>query len=129
MSKTRNTEGREIAMGRIIVGGVLGMSLTLILTFAAAFALSRELFTPEACDWMGPLILAVSAFLCAWTAAAKNGKKLVCGMAAALLYGSALMIAGMLLFSSPMQTGRLAISVGSMLVGGLGGIFTAGLTD
>ena len=129
MSKTRKGEERVVSFGRILAGGILGMILTLLLTFMAAFALSREWLSTDACSWIGPCILAVSACLCTWTAAAKNGKKMMSGMAAALLYGSALMIAGMLVFSAPMQHGRLALSATALLAGGLGGIVASGMRD
>ena len=127
MSKIRNAEERGVASGKILIGGVLGLVLTVILTFGAAIALSREVLPLDACSWIGPVIIAVSAFFAAWTAAGNNGKKLVCGLLAAVLYGSGLMIAGLLLFSTSMQPGRLALSVGALLFGGFGGVFSAGM--
>ena len=60
-------------------------------------------------------------------AAGNNGKKLLCGLLAAVLYGSGLMVAGLLLFSTAMQPGRLALSVGALLLGGFVGVFCAGM--
>ncbi len=129
MAKTRNADEHGMSSGKILVGGVLGMVLTLVLTFGAALALSRELLPLSACGWLGPVIIGLSSFFSAWAAARKNGKKLMCGLLAAAIYGSGLMIAGLLLFSAPMQTGRLVLSLGALLLGGFGGVFSAGLTD
>ncbi|MBR5536314.1 MAG: hypothetical protein IKU58_00250 [Clostridia bacterium] len=129
MSKIRDLENCEILPGRIVTGSVFGITGTLALTLLAALALHGELLKLEACRWLGPMILAVSALLCAWFAALKNRKKLMCGLLSVMLYGSVLMIGGMLLFSAPMQAGRLALSVGAMLVGGLAGAILSGVTD
>ena len=51
------------------------------------------------------------------------------GLLAAVLYGCGMMIAGLLLFSTPMQTGRLLLSMGALLLGGFGGVFSAGFAD
>ena len=127
MSKIRNTEAREISSGKILLGGLLGLFLTVLLTFGAAIVLSREVLPLDACSWLGPVIIALSSFFAALTAAGNNGKKLLCGLLAAILYGSGLMIAGLLLFSTTMQPGRLALSVGALLLGGFVGVFCAGM--
>lgn len=129
MTKTRNADDRGISSGRILFGSIMGIVLTLALTFGAALVLSRELLPLRACSWLGLLIIGLAAFFSAWTAARRNSKKLMCGLLAAVLYGCGMMIAGLLLFSTPMQTGRLMLSAGSLLLGGFGGVFTAGLTD
>lgn len=129
MTKTRNADDRGISSGRILFGSIMGIVLTLALTFVAALVLSRELLPLRACSWLGPLIIGLAAFFSAWTAARRNSKKLMCGLLAAVLYGCGMMIAGLLLFSTPMQTGRLMLSAGSLLLGGFGGVFTACLTD
>lgn len=129
MAKTRNADDRSISSGRILWGGIIGILLTLVLTFGGALALSRELLPLSACSWIGPVIIALSAFFAAWTAARRNSKKLMCGLLAAVLYGCGMMIAGLLLFSSPMQTGRLLLSLGALLLGGFGGVFSAGLAN
>lgn len=129
MTKTRNADDRGISSGRILFGSIMGIVLTLALTFGAALVLSRELLPLRACSWLGPLIIGLAAFFSAWTAARRNSKKLMCGLLAAVLYGCGMMIAGLLLFSTPMQTGRLMLSAGALLLGGFGGVFTAGLTD
>ena len=129
MAKTRNADDRGISSGRILLGGVVGIVLTLVLTFGAALALSRELLPLRACNWLGPLIIGLSAFFTAWTAARRNSKKLICGLLAAVLYGCGMMIAGLLLFSTPMQTGRLLLSMGALLLGGFGGVFSSGFAD
>ena len=127
MSKTRNTEARAISSGKILLGGILGLFLTVLLTFGAAIALNREVLPLHACSWLGPVIIALSSFFAALTAAGNNGKKLLCGLLAAVLYGSGLMVAGLLLFSTTMQPGRLALSVGALLMGGFVGVFCAGM--
>ena len=127
MSKIRNAEERGVTSGKILIGGVLGLILTVILTFGAAIALNREVLPLDACSWLGPVIIALSSFFAALTAAGNNGKKLLCGLLAAILYGSGLMIAGLLLFSTTMQPGRLALSVGALLLGGFIGVFCAGM--
>ena len=127
MSKIRNAEERGVASGKILIGGVLGLILTVILTFGAAIALNREVLSLDACSWLGPVIIALSSFFAALVAAGNNGKKLMCGLLAAVLYGSGLMIAGLLLFSTTMQPGRLALSVGALLLGGFVGVFCAGM--
>ena len=127
MSKIRNAEERGVTSGKILIGGVLGLILTVILTFGAAIALNREVLPLDACSGLGPVIIALSSFFAALTAAGNNGKKLLCGLLAAILYGSGLMIAGLLLFSTTMQPGRLALSVGALLLGGFVGVFCAGM--
>ena len=127
MSKIRNAEERGVTSGKILIGGVLGLILTVILTFGAAIALNREVLPLDACSWLGPVIIALSSFFAALTAAGNNGKKLLCGLLAAVLYGSGLMIAGLLLFSTTMQPGRLTLSVGALLLGGFVGVFCAGM--
>ena len=127
MSKIRNTEARAISSGKILLGGLLGLFLTVLLTFGAAIALNREVLPLDACSWLGPVIIALSSFFAALTAAGNNGKKLLCGLLAAILYGSGLMIAGLLLFSTTMQPGRLALSVSALLIGGFIGVFCAGM--
>ena len=127
MSKIRNAEERGVTSGKILIGGVLGLILTVILTFGAAIALNREVLPLDACSWLGPVIIALSAFFAALVAAGNNGKKLLCGLLAAVLYGSGLMVAGLLLFSTAMQPGRLALSVGALLMGGFVGVFCAGM--
>ena len=129
MAKTRNADDRGISSGKILWGGVVGIVLTLVLTFGAALALSQELLPLRACSWLGPLIIGLSAFFTAWTAARQNSKKLICGLLAAVLYGCGMMIAGLLLFSTPMQTGRLLLSMGALLLGGFGGVFSSGFAD
>ena len=126
MSKIRNAEERGVTSGKILIGGVLGLILTVILTFGAAIALNREVLPLDACSWLGPVIIALSSFFAALVAAGNNGKKLLCGLLAAVLYGSGLMVAG-LLFSTTMQPGRLALSVGALLLGGFVGVFCAGM--
>ena len=127
MSKIRNTEAREISSGKILLGGLLGLFLTVLLTFGAAIALNREVLPLDACSWLGPVIIALSSFFAALVSAGNNGKKLLCGLLAAVLYGSGLMVAGLLLFSTTMQPGRLALSVGALLMGGFVGVFCAGM--
>ena len=75
------------------------------------------------------MIVALSAALAARFSARKNSKKLLCGLLSALLYGCILLIVGLLLFTSPMKGGRMAVSFGALLLGGFGGTVSAVLTD
>ena len=78
---------------------------------------------------MGPVIIALSALCSSCIAARRNCKKLVCGLLAAAVYGLALMICGMLLFSAPMKASRLALSAGALLLGALGGVVLAAFRE
>ena len=132
MSKKRSRTSEKSnspALGKILAGGIAGLILTMLLTFAAAFAVSKEMLSPESSHWLGPVIIAVSAFFAAWLAARRNSKKLVCGLLSALLYGSAMMICGLLLFSAPMKAGRLALSLVALLLGTLAGVFLSGMGE
>lgn len=129
MAKIRTAEHQAVSSGRIVAGGIVGILLTLVLTFGAAIALTREILPLAACRWLGPVIIGLSAFFSAWSASCKNGKKLMCGLLAAVLYVSVLMLAGLFMFSAPMKPLRLVLSVAAALLGGLGGVFSAGLTE
>ena len=103
--------------------------ITLLLVFAASILIERELLQIESGGWLGPLIVALSAFFVAAVSAWHNGKKLLCGLLAALLYGLLLLIGGMLLFSSPMQAERLAVSVAALLIGAFLGVVLSGMRE
>lgn len=128
--RSRTTEQNTgIAAGRVIFGGIAGVILTVILTFFASWAVSNEWIPLSFCGWLGPVILVISAFFASLMAAGRNGKKLICGLLCAGFLGSLLLICGLLLFSSPMRPGRLALSVGALLVGTLGGVLLSGLRN
>lgn len=132
MSKKRSRTSEKnsnLSPGKILAGGIAGLILTAALTFAAAFAISKEMLPLKSCSWLGPVIIVLSAFLSAWLSAHRNSKKLICGLLSALLYGSAMMICGLLLFSSPMKAGRLMLSLASLLLGALAGVFLSGMGE
>ena len=132
MSRKRNSAA-EPASGcsvwKIVTGGIIGLVFTFLLTFAAAFAVSREYLPLSSCSRLGPVIIALSALCSSCMAARRNCKKLVCGLLAAAVYGLALMICGMLLFSAPMKAGRLTLSAGALLLGALGGVILAAFRE
>ena len=129
MVKKRNSRMAEpdggFSLVRLAVGTFFGLLLTVLLTFSASVAMNRELLPMESCRWLGPVLIGVSAFFSAWIAAKHPCKKLLHGLLAAFLYGLALLIGGMLLFSSPMQVGRMLISMGALAVGAVTGVFVA----
>lgn len=130
MLKKRNRPSDNtgnIAAGRIIAGGILGFLLTVVLTFSAALSMTREVLPLSNTQWLGPVIILVSAFFAALFATRSNRKKLICGMLAALLYGSGMMICGLLLFSAPMQFGRMLLSLAALLAGTMLGVFVSGM--
>ncbi len=102
---------------RIVLSGLFGIFMTALLTIGGAFLLQREVLPLTCCRWLGPVIVALSAFCTGWLSARRNDKKLICGLLAALLYGLCLFICGMLLFSAPMQPARLGLSFGALLAG------------
>ena len=130
MGKKRNRTAEPVGglslMG-ILLGGAAGLLLTVILIFAASWAMSREQLPMSSCSWLGPAIIGISAFFSAWIAACQPCKKMLHGLLAALLYGLILLICGMLLFSAPMQVGRLLISAAALAIGGIGGVLLSGL--
>lgn len=109
-------------VGHLLFSGLAGLFTTALLTIGAALLLHRELLPLTACDWLGPVIIAISSLFTAWLSARHNGKKLLCGLVSAGLYGLALFICGMLLFSAPMAAGRMLLSVGALFLGMLGGV-------
>lgn len=130
MLKKRNRSSDNtgtIAAGRIFAGGMLGLLLTMVLTFCGALAVTREVLPQNSTSWLGPVIILVSAFFAALLATHSNQKKLLCGLFAALLYGSGMMICGLLLFTAPMQFGRMLLSLGVLLAGMLLGVFVSGM--
>ena len=126
--RSRSSENTgTIRSGRIFAGGVFGLLLTIALTFSAALAVTREVLPQNCTTWLGPVIILVSAFFSALTAAHSNRKKLLCGLFAAMLYSSGMMICGLLLFTAPMQFGRMMLSLAALLVGMLLGVFVSGM--
>ena len=82
--RSRSSENTgTIRSGRIFAGGVFGLLLTIALTFSAALAVTREVLSQNCTTWLGPVIIFVSAFFSALTAAHSNRKKLLCGLFAA----------------------------------------------
>ena len=109
-------------VGRMIVTSLTGLFLTGLLTMLAAVLLHREILPISVCGWMGPLIIAFSALCSTWLSAHNNQKKLLCGLISVGIYGLALVICGMLLFSTPMRPERMLLSTGALLTGMLGGV-------
>ena len=130
MSKNRkriSEQSTVISAGKVLFGGIAGILLTMILTFLAAVAISNEWIPLAFCDWLGPVILAISAFLSCLIATGRNGKKLISGMLCAAILGTLLVICGLLLFSTPMRPAKMALSLGALLVGTLCGVLFSGL--
>lgn len=116
-----------ISSGKILFGGIAGILFTVMLTFLAALAISNEWIPLAFCNWLGPSILAISAFLACLIATGKNGKKLISGMLCAGLLGALLLIYGLLLFSTPMRPAKMALSLGALLLGTVCGVVFSGL--
>ena len=130
MAKKRNRTTEQssvISPGRIFFGGITGIILTVILTFLASVAISNEWIPLTFCDWLGPVILAVSAFPACLLATGRNGKKLVSGMLCAGILGALLLLCGLFLFSTPMRPAKMAFSLLGLLIGTLGGVLFSGL--
>ena len=109
-------------VGRTFFTSLVGLLLTGLLTLGAALLLYREILPMTVCNWMGPLIIALSAFCSSWLTARHSPKKLLCGLLSAGIYGLTLMICGMLLFSTPMRHGRMILSTGSLFAGMICGV-------
>ncbi len=120
---------RACPVKRILLSGLLGVLLTIGLTLGSALLLQQETLPISACRWLGPVIVALSAFISAWLAARRNEKKLLCGLLTACLYGLSLLICGMLAFSAPMVPGRMAVTVGSLLGGTAAGVVLSALGE
>lgn len=131
MPKTRcpSSEKPGMSPGRLAAGCLLGLLLTLLLTLGAALLLQKELLPLTACAWLGPAIFAVSAFACVLFSANHNGKKMLCGILSAGLYGLSLMIGCMLAFSQPMCSERIIVSVAAMLVGTVVGVVLSAVRE
>jgi len=130
MSKKRNKpsdQGPALRGGKILFSGLIGLVLTTLLTFSAALAITRELLPLECTKWMGTVIVGLSAFFTAVIASRRNGKKLLCGLLSALVYGSGMLICGLLLFSAPMEMGRMLLSLAALLAGTIAGVFISGM--
>ena len=130
MLKKRNLttdKNEHIAAGRIIAGGILGFLLTVVLTVVAALAVTKEALPMSSTQWLGSVIILISSFFAALFATRSNRKKLICGFLAALLYGSGMMICCMLLFSAPMQFGRMLLSLAALVAGTMMGVVVSGM--
>lgn len=131
MLKTRcpSSEKPGMSPGRLAAGCLLGLLLTLLLTLGAALLLQKELLPLSACTWLGPVIFAISAFVCVLFAARCSGKKLLCGLLSAGLYGLSLMICCMLMFAQPMRAERMAVSFAALLAGAVGGVVLSAVRE
>jgi len=132
MSKKRNRTTEQntgVSGGRILTGGIAGIICTLILTFLASVSVSNEWISLAACQWLGQVILAVSAFFACLIATGNNGKKLISGLLCAGLYAALLLIVGLLLFSQPMRGSKLLFSAAALLFGTIGGILLSGFRN
>ena len=130
MPKKRSRTSEQttvISAGKILFGGSAGILLTVMLTFLASLAISNEWIPITVCDWLGQVILAISAFLACLIATGRNGKKLISGILCAGILGALLLICGLLLFSTPMRPSKMALSLGALLVGTIGGVVFSGL--
>lgn len=130
MSKKRNKTSEQttvISTGRVLLGGVIGIFLTVLLTLFASFAISSEWIPLTFCDWLGPVILAISAFLSCLIATGRNGRKLISGMLCAGLLAALLLLCGLLLYSTPMHPAKMLLSLSALLVGTIGGVLFSGL--
>lgn len=116
-----------ISAGKILFGGIAGILFTVMLTFLASLAISNEWIPLSFCDWLGPIILAISAFLACLIATGKNGKKLISGMLCAGILGALLLICGLLLFSTPMRPAKMILSLGALVLGTIAGVVFSGL--
>lgn len=128
-NQKRKSEQTGLPVTKIIFTSLMGLMMTTGLTFLAAILLHREILPLTVCTWLGPVILALSSLLSTWLAVRHNGKKLLCGLLSAGIYGLALVICGMLLFSTPMQPGRMILSAGALLFGMLGGVVLSALGE
>ena len=122
-------QNKSISFGPILAGGLTGLLLTGLFTFSAAVLLHLELLPVTVCNWLGPVIIALSSLIAAWSAARARAKKLLLGLLSAGFYGLALVICGMLLFSAPIHSGRMLLSTGALLLGMLGGIVLSALRE
>jgi len=126
--RSRSSDNSDpIRAGRIFAGGILGFLVTVMLTFFAAFAVSREVLPVSITKWLGPVIILFSSFIASLLASRANRKKLICGLLAASLYGSVMIICGLMVFSAPMQPGRMLLSLAVLLGGMMLGVFTSGM--
>lgn len=131
LKKQNKTSERAsgLPVGQTIMGGLAGLFLTGLLTFLSAVLLHKELLPLSVCNWLGLVIIALSSLCSAWLTARHNAKKLICGLLSSGIYGLGLVICGMLLFSSPMQSGRMLLSTGALVLGMLGGVVLSALGE
>ena len=122
-------QNKSISFGPILAGGLTGLLLTGLFTFSAAVLLHLELLPVTVCNWLGPVIIALSSLIAAWSAARARAKKLLLGLLSAGFYGLALVICGLVLFSAPIHSGRMLLSTGALLLGMLGGIVLSALRE
>ncbi|MBQ7491082.1 MAG: TIGR04086 family membrane protein [Clostridia bacterium] len=123
----RRGEAGELSIRRVVLGGVLGFSLILLLTFGAAVLINESILSMDRCRAYGLVILAAGGFCASFCGAGRNPKKLVCGFGAAAISFLMVMIIGMIFFSGGILTDRLLLSVGSLALGTIGGVVLAGL--
>lgn len=119
--------GSSIAAVRIVAGGLFGFVLTCLLTYFSALGITKEMLAADCTGWLGPVIILLSGMFCAIVSTKANGKKLVCALLASLLYGSVMIICGLLLFSAPMQIRRMMLSLSALLAGTFAGVLISSL--
>ena len=127
MSGKRGKGEERLSPGRILLGGVLGLCLVLLLTLGAAVLISRDTLPMELCQGIGFAALLLGSFFASLFAAWHSCKKLLHGGMAAGMTFLFLLVTGMLLFSGAFESRRLLLSLAGMMIGGLGGVFLAGV--
>lgn len=127
--RSRGENDRNINLRRVILGMVMGLVVCLLLLLIAAWFVNREKLTMEAAPWISAVIAAVSAFSAGYIAAWHNRKKLLCGLLASNFAWLLLLICGMLLFSAPMASERLAINTAAIQLGAFGSAVLSGLRE
>ncbi len=111
-----------ISVKRILWSALLGAAISFFLTLGASLLLQREVLPLTSSCWLGPVIVAISAFITGWISSKNREKKMLCGLLSAIVYGLLLVICGMVLFSAPMQAQRMTLSAAALVGGCLGGI-------
>ena len=132
MSAKQRTKGDVIGsvdLRRIIFGTIAGIVVCLILLFAASWFVDHEKLSLEDAHWISAVIAAASAFCAGYIAVRHNQKKLLCGLLAANFAWLLLLICGMLLFSSPMASERLAMNTVAVQLGAFGSAVLSGLRE
>jgi len=127
--RSRGENDRNIDLRRVILGTVAGLVVCLLLLLLASCLVNREMLAMEAAPWISAVIAAVSAFSAGYVAAWRNRKKLLCGLLAANFAWLLLLICGMLFFSAPMASERLAMNTAAIQLGAFGSAVLSGLRE